>query len=260
MSTATKAKVTKPKPKVVPHDKWLAARKAFLKKEKEFTRLRDELSAARRALPWEKVTKNYEFDTAAGKKTLAELFNGRSQLVVYHAMFNPKAATAKTSWTKDAACMGCSFWADNFNGVISHLNARDVSMIAVSRATVAKIAAFQKRMGWTFQWVSSGDGPFNFDYRVSFTEAEMKKGEVLYNYSMQQPHHSEREGVSVFYRDESGAIFHTYSAYARGIDLLNTAYNYLDIVPKGRDEEHGQSWVKLHDEYEDAPCEACECE
>jgi predicted dithiol-disulfide oxidoreductase (DUF899 family) len=258
MSTTSKAKVTTAKPRVVLHDKWLAARKAFLKKEKEFTRLRDELSAARRALPWEKVTKKYEFDTASGKKTLAELFDGRRQLVIYHAMFNPKAATAKTSWTKDAACMGCSFWADNFNGVISHLNARDVSMIAVSRATVAKIAAFQKRMGWTFQWVSSGDGPFNFDYGVSFTDAEVKKKKAFYNYNVQDPFMSEREGVSVFYRDESGAIFHTYSAYARGIDLLNTAYNYLDIVPRGRDEEAGQSWVKLHDEYEAASCEACE--
>ena len=256
---ATKPKAVKPR--VVSHDKWLSARRAFLKKDKEFTRRRDELSAARRALPWEKVTKKYEFDTADGKRTLADLFDGRSQLVVYHAMFNPKAAGPKTSWTKDAACMGCSFWADNFNGVIAHLNARDVSMIAVSRASVAKIGAFQKRMGWTFRWVSSGDGPFNFDYGVSFTDAEVKKKKAFYNFNIQDPFMSEREGVSVFYRDPDGQIFHTYSAYARGIDLLNTAYNYLDIVPRGRDEgKGGQSWVKLHDEYETAACAHCEGE
>jgi predicted dithiol-disulfide oxidoreductase (DUF899 family) len=249
----TDSKTTKHK--VVSHDEWIAARTAFLKKEKEFTRLRDELSAARRALPWEKVTADYEFDTAAGRRTLADLFDGRSQLVVYHAMFNPRAATPHTSWTEDAACMGCSFWADNFNGVIAHLNARDVSMIAVSRASVDKIKAFQERMGWTFAWVSSGDGPFNFDYGVSFTDDEMKKKKAFYNFTVQDPGMSEREGVSVFCRDESGQIFHTYSAYARGIDLLNTAYNYLDIVPKGRDESEGPSWVKLHDEYDGA----CHC-
>jgi len=254
-------KIAATKPKVVSHDKWLSARRAFLKKEKEFTRLRDRLSEARRALPWEKVTKQYVFDTAGGKRTLADLFEGRSQLVVYHAMFNPKAAGPKTSWTKDAACMGCSFWADNFNGIIAHLNARDVTMLAVSRASVAKIAAFQKRMGWTFQWVSSGDGPFNFDYGVSFTGAEVKKKKAFYNFSVQNPLMSEREGVSVFYRDGAGSIFHTYSAYARGIDLLNTAYNYLDIVPKGRDEgKDGQSWVRLHDEYDAAACADCDCE
>ena len=240
--------------KIVSHDDWIAARTEFLKKEKEFTRLRDEINEARRALPWEKVGKNYEFDTAAGKRTLADLFDGRSQLVIYHAMFHPQAATKDTSWTEDAACFGCSFWADNFNGVIAHLNARDVTMIAVSRASVDKIKAFQKRMGWTFNWVSSGDGPFNFDYGVSFTEAEMKKGQVFYNFTMQDAHQSEREGVSVFCRDEAGQVFHTYSAYARGIDLLNTAYNYLDIVPKGRDETDGQNWVKLHDQYPGCDC------
>ena len=256
MKTESKGK----QQKVVSHDEWLAARQVFLKKEKEFTRLRDELNEARRALPWEKVTENYEFDTASGRKTLADLFEGRSQLVVYHAMFHPKAATASTSWTEDAACMGCSFWADNFNGVIMHLNARDVTMIAVSRAPVDKILAFQKRMGWTFKWASSGDGPFNFDYGVSFTDQEMKKKKALYNFTMQDPGMSEREGVSVFYRDPAGSIFHTYSAYARGIDLLNTAYNYLDIVPKGRDEgDDGASWVKRHDEYDAASKGTCDC-
>src|SRR5262249_48929376 len=199
-SMKTESKTTSHK--IVSHDDWIAARTTFLKKEKEFTRLRDELNEARRALPWEKVAKNYEFDTAAGKRTLADLFDGRSQLVVYHAMFNPKAATKGTSWTEDAACFGCSFWADNFNGVVSHLNARDVTMIAVSRAPVEKIAAFKKRMGWTFTWASSGDGPFNFDYGVSFTDAEMKKKKVFYNFAMQDAHQSEREGVSVFYRNE----------------------------------------------------------
>jgi predicted dithiol-disulfide oxidoreductase (DUF899 family) len=240
---------------VVSHDDWIAARTAFLKKEKEFTRLRDELNEARRALPWEEVTKRYEFDTSDGKRALADLFDGRSQLVIYHAMFNPKAARKGTSWTEDAACQGCSFWADNFNGVIAHLNARDVTMIAVSRASLEKIKAFQKRMGWTFRWVSSGDGPFNFDYGVSFTDDEMKRKQAFYNFTVQDPGMSEREGVSVFCRDAAGRIFHTYSAYARGIDLLNTAYNYLDIVPKGRDESDGQDWVKLHDEYPGCDCE-----
>jgi predicted dithiol-disulfide oxidoreductase (DUF899 family) len=237
--------------RVVSHEEWVAARTAFLLKEKEFTRRRDELNEQRRALPWERVTKQYVFDGPKGKETLKELFAGRSQLVVYHAMFNPKAATAETSWTKDAACHVCSFWADNFNGIITHLHQRDVTLIAVSRAPIEKLAAYQKRMGWTFKWVSSGDGDFNFDFGVSFTEAEMAKKKVQYNFTLQDPWFSEREGISVFYQDPSGEVFHTYSTYARGLDMLNVAYHYLDIVPKGRDEgDRGPYWVKRHDEYD----------
>lgn len=238
---------------VVSHEEWLAARRAFLGREKEFTRLRDELNAQRRALPWERVTTRYKFDGPKGKLTLADLFDGRSQLVVYHAMFDPKAATEHTSWTANAACPGCSFWADHFDGIITHLNQRDVTLIAVSRASVAKIAAYQERMGWTFPWVSCGDGDFNFDYGVSFTDEELANKRGNYNYTIQDPRLSEREGVSVFYKDPSGQLFHTYSAYARGIDMLNVAYHYLDIVPKGRDEgARGLSWLRRHDEY-DAP-------
>ncbi|HEX4602333.1 MAG TPA: thioredoxin family protein [Gemmatimonadales bacterium] len=244
--------------RVVSHEEWVVARKAFLQKEKEFTRRRDELNEQRRALPWERVTKPYVFDGPAGKEALAELFDGRSQLIVYHAMWNPDKATADTSWTEDAACFGCSFWADNFNGIVTHLNQRDVTLIAVSRASIGKIAAYQQRMGWRFKWVSSGEGDFNFDYGVSFTEEEMARKKADYNFTVQNPGLSEREGVSVFYKDSSGALFRTYSAYARGIDMLNVAYHYLDIVPKGRDEgDRGPDWVKRHDEYRAAEPKAC---
>ena len=236
---------------VVSHEEWLAARTAFLAREKEFTRLRDQLSEERRRLPWEAVTKAYVFEGPNGKRTLAELFEGRSQLVVYHAMFDPRNASPSTSWTRDAACQACSFWADNFNGNIIHLNHRDVTMVAVSRAPHAALASYQKRMGWTFPWVSSGDSDFNRDYQVSFTPEEVAKRRAYYNYTMQDPLLSEREGVSVFYKDPAGRVFHTYSAYARGIDLLNAAYNYLDLVPKGRDEGgQGLYWVRRHDEYD----------
>ena len=236
---------------VVSHEKWLAARTAFLVREKEFTRLRDQVSEERRQLPWEAVTKNYVFDGPTGKRTLAELFEGRSQLVVYHAMFDPPNASESTSWTKDAACHACSFWADNFNGIIVHLNHRDVTFVAVSRAPRAALAAYEKRMGWSFTWVSSRDSDFNRDYQVSFTAEEVAKKRAYYNYTMQDPSLSEREGVSVFYKDPAGRVFHTYSAYARGIDLLNTAYNYLDLVPKGRDEGgEGMYWLRRHDEYD----------
>lgn len=243
--------------RVVSHEEWIAARRAFLRKEKDFTRLRDDLNEQRRALPWERVTKQYVFDGPTGKRTLHELFDARSQLVVYHAMWDPERASAATSWTADAACHGCSFWADNFDGIITHLQQRDVTLIAVSRAPIAKIAAYQERMGWRFQWVSSGNGDFNVDYGVSFTEEELASRKADYNYGLQDPHQSEREGVSVFYKNPSGEIFHTYSAYARGIDMLNVAYHYLDIVPKGRDEgDRAQSWVRRHDEYS-APRAAC---
>jgi predicted dithiol-disulfide oxidoreductase (DUF899 family) len=225
---------------VVSHEQWLAARTAFLAKEKEFTRLRDELSRQRRELPWEAVQKEYVFEGPDGKETLGELFDGRSQLIVYHFMFDP-------GW--EAGCAHCSFWADNFNPVIVHLNQRDTSMIAVSRAPYRKLAAYEKRMGWNFKWVSSHSNDFNFDYYVSFKPEELAKKEAFYNYVRQNPG-AEREGTSVFYKDAAGRIFHTYSTYARGLDLQNTAYNYLDLTPKGRDEGgRSQFWVRRHDEY-----------
>ena len=228
---------------VVSHDDWLAAQKAFLTKEKEFTRLRDELSRQRRGLPWEKVGKRYVFEGPQGTVTLPELFGERSQLVVYHFMFSPE-------W--DEGCPHCSFWADNFNEIIVHLNQRDVSFVAVSRASSPKIEAFRKRMGWTFAWLSSDDGDFNYDLGASFHPEEIASGAYVYNFETQQPGFTDREGASVFYKDRNGDIFHTYSAFSRGIDMFNTAYHYLDIVPKGRDEDRlsfTQEWVRHHDRY-----------
>ena len=232
------------KHRVVSHKAWIEARRKFLAKEKKFTGLRDELARQRRALPWEKVEKQYVFDGPKGGETLAELFDGRSQLVVYHFMFAP-------DWNE--GCKHCSFWADNFNGLGIHLNHRDVSFIAISRAPLAKLDAFKKRMGWSFKWVSSGRNDFNYDYQASFTPQEVESGAAFFNYSKSDVGVTDREGVSVFYKDEGGAVFHTYSSYARGIDILNTAYHYLDLVPKGRDEdalEFTQSWVRFHDRYE----------
>jgi len=230
--------------KIVPKNEWLQYRKALLKKEKEFTTLRDQLSQQQRDLPWVAVNKEYTFEGRDGKQTLSELFDGRSQLIVYHFMFNP-------SW--EAGCPSCSFWADNFNGIIVHLNQRDVTMIAVSRAPYSKLVEYQDRMGWDFKWVSSHDTDFNFDYNVSFTPEEFSKKEAFYNFDTQDPFSPEREGVSIFYKDPAGRVFHTYSAYARGIDTLNGAYSYLDLVPKGRDErghDFPQFWVRRHDEYD----------
>jgi predicted dithiol-disulfide oxidoreductase (DUF899 family) len=227
--------------KVVSRQRWLSARKAFLAKEKQFTRLRDKLSQARRNLPWEAIDQHYVFEGAKGKETLPELFDGRSQLIIYHFMFSPE-------W--DAGCPHCSHWADNFNGIIVHLNQRDVTMIAASRAPYSKLAAYEKRMGWTFKWVSSYETDFNFDFHVSFTPEEVKKKAAFYNYTVQDPRVADREGVSVFYKDPKGTVFHTYSTYARGIDILNVDYHYLDLVPKGRDEAgRGPFWVRRHDEY-----------
>ncbi len=231
--------------RIVSQSEWLAARKNLLAKEKEFTRKRDELSQQRRDLPWERVDKEYIFDGPNGKETLSDLFAGRSQLVVYHFMFDPR-------WNE--GCKHCSFWADNFNGLGVHLNHRDVTMIAVSRAPLKKLQVFKKRMKWDFKWVSSCNNDFNYGYRVSFTPAEMKRGKVFYNYRDQATPCAEREGVSVFYKSQDGNLFHTYSTYARGIDMLNTAYHYLDLVPKGRDEAglpNAQAWVRYHDKYKD---------
>jgi len=226
---------------IVSSSDWLAARQALLAKEKEFTRQRDALSQARRDLPWEAVTKTYEFQGANGAITLPEVFGGRSQLVVYHFMFGP-------DW--EAGCPHCSHWADSFNGVITHLNNRDVTMVAVSRAPLAKLMAYEKRMGWTFPWLSSLNSDFNFDFHVSFTPQELATKTVNYNYTTHDAGPSDREGISVFYKDAKGGVFHTYSAYARGIDLMSADYNYLDLVPKGRDEgDKGPYWVRRHDEY-----------
>ena len=229
--------------KVVTRAEWLAARKEHLKREKEFTRLRDELSRQRRELPWVRVEKEYVFDGPKGKETLANLFGGRSQLVVYHFMLGP-------GW--EQGCPSCSLLADHFDPSVIHLAQRDVTLLAVSRAPLAEIEVFKKRMGWHFKWVSSNGNDFNFDYHVSFTKDEMAKGKLDYNYEMQKFGSEEAPGASVFYRDAAGDIFHTYSTYARGLDILIGAYNFLDLVPKGRDENgpsSGMAWVRHHDRY-----------
>jgi predicted dithiol-disulfide oxidoreductase (DUF899 family) len=231
--------------KVVSHNEWLEARKQLLVREKEFTRLRDQLSKERRELPWERVDKSYVFDGPQGQRTLPELFEGRSQLIVYHFMFDP-------DW--EAGCPHCSFWADNFNGIPAHLNHRDVTMVAISRAPLAKLEAYRKRMGWSFKWLSSFGSDFNYDYYVSFTPEEVAKQQAYYNYAPQRPQSSESVGISVFHKDADGNVFHTYSCYSRGVDMLNGAYHYLDLAPKGRDEAgqaNAQFWVRRHDEYKD---------
>jgi predicted dithiol-disulfide oxidoreductase (DUF899 family) len=230
--------------RVVSREDWLAARRQLLQKEKEFTRLRDRLSAERRELPWVKVEKEYVFDTLDGKQTLADLLDGRNQLMVYHFMFGP-------DW--EQGCPSCSFVSDHIDGANWHLPQRDVTLLAVSRAPLAQIEAFRQRMGWRFKWVSSHDNDFNYDFHVSFTKEELAKGKVHYNYDLVEGY-DELPGLSVFYKDENGDVFHTYSAYARGLDLLVGAYNYLDLAPKGRDEAvlpRTMAWVRHHDRYED---------
>jgi predicted dithiol-disulfide oxidoreductase (DUF899 family) len=230
-------------PNVVSHPEWLAARKQFLTKEKEFTRLRDELSRQRRTLPWEKVEKRYEFDSTGGKVSLADLFDGRSQLIVYHFMLGP-------GW--EQGCPSCSYLADHFDGATIHLANRDTTLAVVSRAPLAEIEAFKKRMGWKFQWVSSFGSDFNSDYHVSFTPEEKASGKVDYNYAKSEFFSEEGPGASVFAKDAAGEVFHTYSSYARGLDILVGTYNFLDLVPKGRDEDNltfSMSWVRHHDKY-----------
>jgi predicted dithiol-disulfide oxidoreductase (DUF899 family) len=229
--------------KVVSGEAWLSARKKLLAKEKEFTRLRDQLSEARRELPWQKVDKEYVFDGPDGKETLADLFGGRSQLVIYHFMYGP-------DW--EEGCPSCSFWADNFNGIDIHLKHRDITMIAVSRAPLKTLDAYKKRMGWDFKWVSSLGSDFNFDFNVSFTPEEMEKGEMNYNYEMRKFPSEEGPGISVFYKNEKGDVFHTYSCFARGLDMLNGAYHYMDLAPKGRDEadlSYSMAWLNRRDQY-----------
>ncbi len=233
------------KPKVVPHEEWIEARKSFLAKEKEFTQLRDALSRERRELPWERVENNYVFDGPNGKESLSDLFDGRSQLIVYHFMYGP-------DW--DEGCKSCSYLADQFNPAIVHLNHRDVSMVAVSKAPLPVLEDFKKRMSWQFKWVSSFDNDFNRDYHVSFTQEEIDSGRAYYNYRPGAFPSTEAPGASVFYKDTNGDVFHTYSVYQRGLDMFIAAYHYLDIVPKGRDEDdlsYTMEWVRLHDAYDD---------
>ena len=233
--------------RVVSQEEWLAARKQLLRKEKEFTRFRDQLSAERRELPWVRVEKEYVFDAPGGKETLADLFDGRSQLMVYHFMFGP-------GW--EQGCPSCSFVSDHIDGANWHLPQRDVTLLAVSRAPLAEIEAFKQRMGWRFKWVSSYENDFNHDFHVSFTPDDMARGEVYYNYTMTEFPSEEAPGLSAFYQDPNGAVFHTYSTYARGLDMLVGAYNYLDLAPKGRDEADLPStmeWVRHHDRYGDEP-------
>lgn len=231
--------------KVVSREEWLAARIEHLAKEKEFTRLRDQLSQERRELPWVKVDvdKEYVFDGSNGKETLSELFAGRSQLLIYHFMFDP-------SW--DEGCPSCSFWADNYDGIIVHLKHRDVTMVTVSRAPLDQLEAYRRRMGWNLKWVSSWETDFNRDYHVTSTAEDLDKGEASYNYKKREGSPSESPGISVFYKDNRGNVFHTYSCYARGLDMLNGAYHLLDPLPKGRDEAglpHSMAWVRRHDRY-----------
>jgi predicted dithiol-disulfide oxidoreductase (DUF899 family) len=230
--------------KVVSENDWIEARKALLKKEKEFTRQRDEISRLRRELPWVKVDKDYVFEGPNGKESLSDLFAGRSQLIVYHFMLGP-------NW--EEGCKSCSYLSDHYDGSVVHLANRDVTFLAISRAPFAQIESFKKRMGWRFKWVSSYGSDFNFDYNVSFTKEEMAKGKVNYNYTQQEFGSEEGPGLSVFYKDKNGDIYHTYSSYGRGLDILVGAYNILDFAPKGRDEEglaFSMAWVRHHDRYD----------
>lgn len=222
---------------------WLSLRKNLLDKEKALTRAHDDLARARRALPWVRLDKPYVFDGPNGKETLAQLFGAHSQLVVYHLMFNP---------TAPAACKSCSFWADNWSGALQHIGARDVTLLAVSRAPFEKLQAFKRRMGWTFEWMSSGEGDFNYDFAVSFRDDERKRGKLTYNYApLSDGFGPDMPGFSVFYKDAEGTVFHTYSTYGRGIEVANVTYQLLDMVPKGRGEDDGpkMAWVRYHDDY-----------
>lgn len=231
----------------VSREQWVAARKELLKREKELTHLRDQIARERRALPWVRVDKNYVFDTLEGSRTLADLFEGRRQLLVQHFMLAP-------GW--EQGCRSCSFMADHTDGMTVHLSHRDVTLIAVSRAPLAEIERFRQRMGWRFKWVSSHRNDFNHDFRVSFTPDEMARGEVYYNYAMRPFPAEEAPGISVFYRDEAGNVFHTYSTYGRGVEAMMGTYSMLDLMPKGRGERdvaNKMEWLRHHDRYESQP-------
>jgi len=227
---------------IVSNDEWLAARLDLLEDEKAFQKARDELARKRRDLPWRKIDTDYVFDGEDGQTSLSDLFGDMSQLLVYHFMFHPE-------W--DAGCKSCSFWADSYNGSITHLKARDVALVAVSRAPLDLLLSYRDRMGWNFPWVSSATNAFNFDFGVSFSPRQIESGQANYNYKEGNAKIEELPGISVFVRDGED-IYHTYSTYARGLDPYNTSYQLLDIVPKGRDEDdqpYRQDWVKRHDEY-----------
>jgi len=226
---------------VVSQKEWIEARKELQVKEKEFTRLRDKLSVERRDLPWVKIEKEYLFTGGNGKQSLAELFDSKNQLMIYHFMLGP-------DW--EEGCQSCSFWADNFNGIDVHLAHRDITFLSVSRGEYEKLAAYKQRMGWDFKWVSSFDNDFNYDFGVSFTKDEKEVNKITYNY-LEQPYFiDELAGISVFFKDDDGDIYHTYSTYSRGLDLLNGAYNFMDLSPKGRDEADGiMQWLRRHDQY-----------
>jgi predicted dithiol-disulfide oxidoreductase (DUF899 family) len=228
--------------KVVAPKDWLAARKALLVEEKKFTRLHDRLRQMRRDLPWEQVQQEYVFDGPDGRETLAELFAGKHQLIVYHFMFGP-------DWSE--GCPHCSFWADHFDSLSPHLPQRDTTFVAISHAPYKSLARFQRRMGWKFKWASSARNRFNFDFHVSFTPEEIRTGQAIYNYAKSEIPMDELPGLSTFYRDRYGKVYHTYSAYSRGIDSINNTYNFLDLTAKGRDEnpERPQDWVRYHDKY-----------
>jgi predicted dithiol-disulfide oxidoreductase (DUF899 family) len=240
--------------KIVSREEWIEARKTHMAHEKELIRARDRLNEERRALPWVKVDKAYVFEGPAGEATLADLFKGRPQLVVQHVMFRP-------DW--EAACKSCSFWTDGFERMVPHLAARDTTMIAISLAAVEKLEAFKKRMGWTFDWFSSGNNDFNSDFGVTYTHEQIEKGEKKYNFGTTPFYGEELPGISVFYRDEAGGIFHTYSCYARGLDMMNAAYHYLDLTPLGRHEEglsYPMAWLRLRDRYEPLAGPAAGCQ
>lgn len=244
MTTSETKNVNHPAATVVSPAEWLAARKELLTKEKEFTRLRDELSRKRREMPWEKVEKQYVFEGPAGKETMAELFDGRNQLIIYHFMFGP-------GWKE--GCPSCSFLADGFDSAALHMAQRDTTLAVVSRATLPEIEGFKKRMGWRFPWVSSFGSDFNYDYHVSFSKQEMAGGKRYYNFATSDFPSEEGPGASVFYRKD-GEVFHTYSTYARGLDMMLNAYNFLDLTPKGRDEDalpFPMAWIRHHDRYSD---------
>jgi predicted dithiol-disulfide oxidoreductase (DUF899 family) len=236
---------------VVSRDRWVAERKKFLAREKELMRLRDQIARERRALPWVRIDKAYVFDAPEGRRSLADLFDGRRQLLVQHFMFAP-------GW--EQGCPSCSFMADHTDGMTVHLAQRDVALVAVSRAPQAEIERFRRRMGWRFKWVSSHGNDFNRDFGVTFTPEETAKGEVHYNYGRWSFPHEELPGISVFYRDDAGDVFHTYSTYGRGVEVMMGAYSLLDLTPKGRDEgdlSFSMAWVRHHDRYEPAPVGSC---
>lgn len=229
---------------IVSREDWLAARTALLEKEKALTRARDALSAERRALPWQAVEKDYRFETPAGPRSLAELFDGRSQLLVQHFMFGP-------DW--EQGCVGCSFEADHIDAAWQHLKHHDVGYVAVARAPLERLAAYWRRMAWRLPFASSLGSDFNFDFHVSFTPEELAAGKAFYNFETIDPGIEELPGTSAFLRDAEGRIFHTYSSYGRGCEEVLGAYMLLDIMPKGRNESGPMEWVRRHDEYDAAP-------